>query len=223
MKKEKVAIFDFCDTLVDFQTADAYVDFVRETKRKFSIVFKYYLFNFLSKIRFLDALEFLTHWRESIHKRFYLWQLKGVSEAELELLSLRYYNERVRTHLIDQTISLLKEYQSRNIQIWIVSGGYSIYLKHFVREFDVDRLICSNIKMKNGKCIGKLDGLDCLNDNKVVLLKDAVPNYNEYIFIASLSDSITDIPILSFAHEGIVISHSPQLWAKEKCFNEIII
>lgn len=223
MKKEKVAIFDFCDTLVDFQTADAYVDFVRETKRKFSIVFKYYLFILLSKIRFLDALEFLTHWRKSIHKRVYLWQLRGVSEAELELLSLRYYNERIRTHLIDHTISLLKEYQSRSIQIWIVSGGYGIYLKHFVREFNVDRLICSNIKMKKGKCVGKLDGLDCLNDNKVVLLKDAVPNYNQYIFIASLSDSITDIPILSIAHEGIVISQSPQLWAKEQCFNEIII
>ena len=37
--KNKVAFFDFCDTLVDFQTGDAFIDFIREnTKKKKALV-----------------------------------------------------------------------------------------------------------------------------------------------------------------------------------------
>ena len=32
--REKVAFFDFCETLVDFQTADAFCDYVRERTKK---------------------------------------------------------------------------------------------------------------------------------------------------------------------------------------------
>jgi len=220
MQSKKIIIFDFCETLVDFQTADAFVEYVCMHSDYYPIRLRMCINRILNKARILDVLEILTKWKKSYHKKACLWQIKGLSKRELEDLSLGYYEEKVRPHLIDKTNAILRDYLSQNVPVWIVSGGYDIYLQHFAREFGIGRIISSRLKFREGVFTGFLDGLDCLHENKVRLL-------NQYLtkdvnILASYSDSITDIPILRIAEKSYVISRKHQEWINKYKFNEII-
>ena len=110
--KNKIALFDFCDTLVDFQTGDAFIDFIRENtdKRRAIIIEKFRLF--LIRIKFFSVLNrFLPN--NNWHKRLKLFQLKGITKNEIEHLSLLYYTKRIKPHLITKIIQELQQYKEK--------------------------------------------------------------------------------------------------------------
>lgn len=221
--KKHIVLFDFCETLVNFQTADAFIDYCRD-QLKLSIMYrKENLRKILIKSKVLKILERITHSKYSIYKRNKLWQLKGLEETLLNELSLKYYDEIIKPNLIEKTCSILKKRIEQGDTIWIVSGGYGIYLKHFAKEFNVSNIISSNIEFVKGYATGKLYGIDCMHDNKVKLLDLALESEKDYTISASYSDSITDIPILSVAQKAYVISKSKhKTWVDNYKYEEII-
>lgn len=216
-----IVIFDFCETLCNFQTADAFVDYVRSKIGSAKIQKKENLNLFLRRTRIASIAELLTFHKLSILKRLKLWQLVGVKESVVTELALGYYRDVVRPNLIGRTLDILKEYHNKDCLVYLISGGYEQYLRFFVEEFRIDNLISSKIAFSDGCCTGKLEGVDCVCNNKVKLLKVNLGNKRNRI-IASYSDSKSDIPILSIADQPFVVSRSPQLWAVKKKFNEII-
>lgn len=222
MERTNVVLFDFCETLVDFQTADAFVDYVRDSVNTRSIKYKESVFLFLCKTRLLDIAEILTKWKKSLHKKVKLWQIKGLSQECLDSLSFSYYDEVIKPHEIKAVMQRLKEYQGQNIEIWLVSGGYDTYLRHFAKDNNLQVMVTSQIEFKKGICTGRMKDLDCLHENKVVLMKKKFKTLDKYNFMASYSDSITDLPILQLAKEAYVISKTHQTWVEKYNFNEIL-
>jgi len=115
--------------------------------------------------------------------------------------------------------------KQQDCSIWILSGGYDIYIKYFVHEFKLDGLVSSQIKFSNThKCLGKLSGIDCLSENKIVLFAKqvdlgSIDLKNSYAY----SDSETDLPMLKLVGNGIVISkYFSQEWAAKNTLKEIV-
>ena len=222
--KNKIALFDFCDTLVDFQTGDAFIDFIREnTKKKKALIFEKFRV-FLIKIRFFSILSKIfpsNNW----HKRLKLFQLKGITKNEIEHLSLLYYTEQIKPHLITRIIQELQQYKKEGYSIYIVSGGFSDYIIHFCKEFEINEPIATNIKYKNGICLGIIDGIDCMHAAKIDKIKNVIDlsNINLEQSVA-YSDSVTDLPLLTIVKNGVVLSkkHS-QHWATIYNLKEIIV
>lgn len=215
-----IVIFDFCETLCNFQTADAFVDYVRGVIGSPAIQKREDLNLFLRKTRIASIAEIMTSHKLSVLKRLKLWQLKGVREEIVKECALGYYQDVVRPNLIESTLKILKEYQDKGCLIYLISGGYEQYLRYFVKEYEIDSLISSKISFSNGYCMGKLDGVDCVCNNKVKLLK-ANLDIKQNRIIASYSDSKSDIPILSIANHPFVVSKKHQVWAEREKFNEI--
>ena len=221
MQITRVALFDFCETLVNFQTADSYVYYVLEkSKSKFSQRWiKFY--DFLKKCKIIFLLEYFSRWRYSINKRMILMSLKGFKETELQALACSYYYDRIRPNFINTVLGTLKQKKTDGYRVYIVSGGYDIYLKYFVEEFELDGLLSTRIAFKNGECLGRFDGKDCLSQQKIKYLNEVLiqkPDYSE-----SYSDSISDLPLLTWTTEGFVISkYQSQKWALDNKLNEII-
>lgn len=218
----KVALFDFCETLVDFQTADRYVEFVLSNMSPHPHYIYSKLLSFLQKkgIIWRASKLFPT---VSLNKRLILKQICGVSESKLRQLAIDYYELELKPHFISKTIDELKMRQINGYRIVLLSGGYDIYLKCFAKEFGIEEtdIISTKIKFKRGRCTGSFDGIDCQWNNKVKLLnryykKDALDS-------VAYSDSESDIPMLSWANEGIVIRRkgAPK-WDKNNQFDEII-
>lgn len=199
----KIVLFDFCDTLVNFQTADAYTDYVVEffatdyvrarEKIYFCLKEKRSIANYLNK-------------HGAINKRLKLWRLKGLSRKVLEEAAEKFYKEKIVVGLQIPLIRLLKKYQSEGYKVYLVSGGYDIYLKLFVEEYKLDGLLSTKLRFKKGTVFsGYIWKKDCMNREKVKML-------NQYFadkiidFSISYSDSISDLPLLKWTDTGVVVS-----------------
>lgn len=222
--KNKVAFFDFCDTLVDFQTGDAFIDFIREKTRHKKALLLERIRVFLIRVRFFAVLSKLfptNNW----HKKLKLFQLRGITKKEIEHLSQMYYTECIKPHLITKIVEELKQYREKEYAIYIVSGGFSDYIVYFCKEFKIPPPIATNIKYKNDVCLGIMDGLDCMHAAKIDRIKEVLDlSKVDLENSVAYSDSITDLPLLTLVKDGIVVSKKqPQYWAITNSLKEIII
>ena len=217
----KVALFDFCETLANFQTADAYVDYVRRRLNDKRMCRLERMQNYLRKIKIIQILDILTKYRYSINKRIKLWQLRGHQTSELEEMARGYYKEMISPNLIPDMVEKMLELKSKNYSVMLVSGGYDIYLRYFVDEYELNGVISTKIGFKNNVCTGRFDGYDCLRDGKTKLLNKFFPTKPNYS--CAFSDSISDIPFLKWANDGYVVSRNKhQVWSTNNGLKEII-
>lgn len=217
----KVAVFDFCETLADFQTANAFVDYVRQQAGRFSIRCRHILFLALSKGQVIKLLNTITKNRYSIGKILRLRELKGISRETIDRMALHYYTECVKPHLIATMVDKLRQLQNKGYAVGLSSGGYDVYLKYFVEDYAIDFCQCSELEFKNGRCTGRIVGTDCMREEKVKRLSATFGSTPRESL--AFSDSISDLPLLKWAASGVVVSRSKhQDWADKYQLQEII-
>lgn len=222
-KVEKVAVFDFCETLIKFQTADAFINYVYEkthSRRMLKIEKAKQLFYKLRIPQLLNLLGGVWE-KRSLNKKWRLYELSGFDKEELEKLARQFYVERIRQNLIEPVIIELQKKKKEGYCLGIVSGGFDIYIKYFATEFGVDFYLASQIGFKRNVCTGHLIDKDCMREQKVIAIKtlfDTAPKNS-----VSYSDSLSDLPILLWASRGIVVSKDKhQGWIDNYHFDEII-
>ena len=212
---DRVAVFDFCETLIKFQTADAFINYVLEktlSGRMKRIDKGLWLFCKLGIPRLLNL--FSDMWeRRSLNKRWRLYGLKGIAERELNDLAYQFYLDRLRPNIIEPVLSELKEKKEEGYTLGIVSGGFDIYIRYFAEEFGVDFYLSGVIGFKHGVCTGTLVDEDCMRERKV----------------EAISRLFTTRPAMSISYSyslsdrGVVVSrNSHQEWIDKYKFSEII-
>ena len=217
----KVALFDFCETIANFQTADAFVFYIVEKSNKRSVYLRSKIYSILNKLKITKLCEILCP-KSSVNKRMVLYITKGLSKQEMEAFAKKYYLERVKPNLILPVLSKLVELKQEKYNIYIVSAGYEIYLKYFLKDFEIepDHLISVKIAFKKGKCSGTFDGGDRLYDKTVFL--DKLFDSKD-VYSISFSDSKTDLPFLKLANDAYVVRKSgTKRWATDYNFKEIV-
>lgn len=219
MAKEKVAFFDFCETIANFQTADKYVHFTRRYYGKFTSRVLYSLYVLMYNKGIIQKLT-IKFPNSSINKRLILFQLLGFTKKQLEYTAKLYYNQEVKPNFIPGVIEKLKALQNLGYKIVIVSGGYGIYLKFFAEEFGISQVFSSKIKFFHGICCGVMDGKDCIRMEKTRILNKYYSK-NSLGYTIAFSDSISDLPLLRWTDDAVVIRRSDrQRWSEE--FQEMI-
>lgn len=216
----KVALFDFCETLANFQTADPFVDYVRVSKQSKRMVFWDNLKKLHDKCRLVGFIEYLFFRTQSVGKRLKCYQLKGLSEMYLKEMAKCYYEEVIKPNLIPRMVEEMEKLKS-SYDIYLVSGGYDLYLNYFVKDYSLNGCISTKIKFKDGVCTGTFDGNDCMNFNKVKLLETFFKVKPKHVI--AYSDSKSDLPLLTWANEGIVVQKVDKpKWASNYNFKEIL-
>ena len=217
---KKIALFDFCETIANFQTADAFVDFVRFNENKKSIKQWKRLHSILKRTKIVKILSLLFP-QHSINKRIYAMQLRGLSYDRLNELAKDYYKQVICQNLIPDVLNELIKLRNEGYRILLVSGGYDLYLNYFAEDYSINSkdVISTKFYFKGGICTGMFDGKDCMGKEKVIRLNQHIIK-DRYYSIA-FSDSKSDIPMLDWADEGIVIRKSSNnKWNKK--YKEII-
>ncbi len=219
-----IVVFDFCQTLCNFETADAFVEYVcqRETNHRIRLLSLVEKIIIKSKIIVLfDLYGHIMH--HSLWKRFLLEKLKGIEKDTLELYAECYYRERIKPNLIPDTLQRLTSAHNKGINVAIVSASYEVFLKLFAQDYNVDLLVSNQFLYdKKGRFLGRFKGKDCIYTNKVKRFYDALSPAQVNVF-ESYGDSRSDIPILSIAQNAYVISrHAHKKWVDKTNFNEII-
>ena len=223
IERNKLVFFDFCETLIKFQTADKYVDFCRSklhTRRMnilqiiAQILTKSYCFRIINK--------FIPN--NTIRKRLILNQLQGIEYTVLDNLAKEYYEQCLKPAIIPQVMERLSMHLQSKDKVWIISGGYNIYIKYFVNEYCLSGYISTNIAFtKEGISLGYFDGVDCMRENKVHLIREKFKEVLDEMDSVAYSDSASDLPLLLMATVGYVVSkYSSQEWVVRNNLKELI-
>ena len=210
----KLVIFDFCETLVNFQTADSFSRFVLEKESR----------NFILKIdTLLDKIKFyrfcyklnLDSWSQ---KKFLLSNLNGLSKEKIKSYAELFLESKILPNLNEKVFEKFLNHLNANDFVIINSGGYQPYLDLFVEKYGVKKLFSTEFKYEGSIFTGKIEGIDCLGQEKVRKMKEEGLNFNDYEEIIVYSDSITDMPIFNLATTRVAIINKNSIpsWCKEK-------
>lgn len=206
-----LAIFDFCETLVNFQTADRFCRFTLERNSK-----KRYLKidYFLNQLKIYSLLSKMGV--KNFQKRFLLLGLKNMSAAEIQNMSIAFLKEEIEPKLNQNVFGLFKQHIKQGDFVVINSGGYEPYIKSFSEKHLVHKYYATKLGYANSRLSGKILGADCLGIEKVIRMEnDGVlkQHFNE-VFV--YSDSVTDMPIFNLASKkyAIVSSNETPQWTK---------
>lgn len=219
----KLVIFDFCETLVNFQTADCFVEYILHQsgrgKRKYNKILTAVLY----RLRVI-ALTNKLFPGLNLSKRMCLYQLQGLPNHEMDSWSKAFVNEKIRPNLIPELMIKLKEHQQVDDYIVLISGGYEDYLNVFAQQENIPVVMGTRIQIKNNRLTGYFDGADCLHTEKVNRLNEWLSTRNNHFESTVVySDSITDMPLFKWVDDPIVVSkNKSQLWSQEYKFGEII-
>ena len=218
---DKVAFFDFCETLVDFQTGAGYIDYVRHATGSRRMRLWQFIYDAMRHTGLFKVVNHLVRYRFLLSKYVKLRQLKGLPQPLMETLAERYYREMIVPNLIPPLVERLLQLKREGYSVGLVSAGYGIYLKHFVADYGLDFCYSSNLAFRKGRCLARFDGLDCHRDNKIKILRQyfgAAPSQS-----VAFSDSKSDLPLLQWASKGVVVSKAThQSWIDGYGFGEII-
>ena len=211
--KERIVFFDFCGTLVPFQSAPRYINFVVDNYPRKAARCRRKVRTLLEKLHMPHRVERFTRGLIK-RKEIELWPLKGYTEDVLRDAAKRFYVDVIKPNLIPEVLREYTRYQKEGYRIVLVSGGFGIYLQYFAEGYGIGGgdLISSNIQIKRGRATGKLEGVDCMGENKVKLLEQRFDR--KKIFSEAVSDSYSDMPLLKWVDRGIVVAQIPT-WNKD--------
>jgi len=219
----KIAFFDFCGTLVNFQTANIFVDYVRKRNGNSWMRLMNLIFIVCSKLKIFMVINKMFPGYQ-FSKRMKLLQLRGFKYEDLDELAKLYYQEKIKPNLIYPVFDKIKELVGKGYEICIASAGYSIYIKHFAADNNIRHVISTEIGFDSNKSLGRIWDTDCYKEGKISRIKSYFRGEDiDLGNCISYSDSISDLPLLLGTGSGVVVSHGKtQSWPVRYNLDELI-
>lgn len=218
---EKLALFDFCGTIANYQTLGPYLEYVlrRESPYKYRI-----LCNSISKSFFRIVERIINH--AGVHCFLYkillIHQMKGISSSLLDQYGTEYYQQIVKNNLICETTGLIRSLRENGYEIVIVSGGSGFYIKDFAVEYGIKHIITAEFGFADEKCTGRLSS-ECMFEEKKRRIEAFICQQDKPCSCEiACSDSFSDMPMLELCRRKIVISHGKHQQWVTKDMEEII-
>ena len=194
----RLAVFDVCDTLIDFQTADRFVDFVLEGRWTFGLRLRNAFRELLHRARLLTGER---------HKRVKLALLTGVPEPVVRERGRAYVEEVLLPRLRPEIRDALLAHKAQGDFTVLASGGYDVYLAPLGERLGADRAIGTAIRFQNGACAGTFDGPNCMSEEKRRLIERAIPLSDfDLPQSTAYSDSPSDLPLLNAVGKGVIVA-----------------
>ena len=212
---KKIAIIDFCGTVVNFQTFDPFMEYVlyKEKPLLYKLICNKFVKCVLGKFGWILGK---CSFRKPLYKLLIVSAAKGISEELLLFYGQEYYGLRIKNSFIPETLKIIERLKLQNYMTIILSGGSEYYINFFANEYNIDAVISTRLKMLHHKCTGRI-ARDCLGIEKVKMLEEYLTvNDIKVKEELCITDSITDMPLLSICSKNIIISHlKHQKWVTE--------
>ncbi len=212
MKSKRVlAIFDFCGTLVNLQTADLFIMGLSSRYPSFKRLALELMRKSLCKAGVLHGAN---------HKKFLLRQVSGVHINAARNYAREYLLETLLPKENIPVVQQMKKHKRRGDCIVIVSAGYENYILEYARHYDITNVVATKLEKKNGILTGKILENDCFGREKLHRLSkfldlSSFDLENSY----SYSDHVSDMPLLELVGNRIIVETGKNTtWCKTAGF-----
>ncbi len=214
-----LALFDFCETLVDFQSAARYLELVanyRGCNKNHSLHYRIYT---KLKYKITKRLNKIlpTSWCNAVIKKPVTFEvLRDFRKEEAELIAQNFFKNELLMHLNHHIIERIHYHQNLGHTIAIVSGGFEIYIRLFAKYFDIPYVVAVSLESNGEYLSGNMSGIHTMEYRKLYKLAQTL-NLSEYDLQQSYaySDCPSDIPLLALVGNGMVVECGKDIeWAK---------
>ena len=211
----KYVLLDFCETVVDFQTFDAFIEYILQKKRPWLYKIcncKFLLFILNKMTAFLTRLGFEFYFR----KHLLVACTIGMKKDDFKLFGKIFYEEIIRKHYICDTIRLIKRFQEEKLEIIVISGGLRFYIDCFAEDYGIQHILSAEISTIRNVSMGILKK-ECLGMEKIIMLDEYMKGHTMFGEVEyAVTDSKSDMPMLRKAKKAIIISHkNHKKWVDE--------
>lgn len=191
-KGDMVVFFDFDGTLT---TKDTLMPFL-----KFVVGARIYYIKLLLISPVLVAY-LLGLMRNDMAKQVLLWfYLSGYRDSTLYKCGDRFVEQIIPTLLRPKGMERLRRHQQQGHQCVLVSASLDFYLQPWVKHQGLDGLLCSRLRVKDGKVSGLLDGSNCYGDSKRERIQEWLDT-RKFDAIYAYGDTKGDYPMLRLADQ----------------------
>lgn len=210
MIENKIAVFDFCGTIVNFQTADPYLMFVLDNEK-----IDYHTWNNMI-IRFANKLWFRL-FNISASKNYLISKTKNIGKDKLEQYGKEYYLKYVKPNFVNESIQLLNDLKKQGYEIVIASAGINLYIQYFAEEYGIKYCFSTELKFKGNYSAGRIRNRDLIGKYKVKRLVEGLGMENlKNIDSIAVSDSKSDMPLFDYCSKNIVVCKEVPGWVGER-------
>ncbi|EAH8848401.1 HAD-IB family hydrolase [Campylobacter lari] len=193
MQDNILALFDFCETITNFQTLE---DFRNEISIKFQKPRKH-----------IDGIKYP--------------ELNNMPVEIIRAFSKEFVYTKILPNINKSIIEKVFWHQDQGHQIVIVSGGLEIYINEFAKIYGIEKVVAIELEVFENKFTGNISGIHTMQERKLYKLIQKI-NLNNYNLKDSYaySDCVSDIPLLSLVGNPNVIETPKDLtWAKILKYN----
>ena len=196
---KKVALFDFCETIVKTQTVGQFCRYYLEEGLSFPSR-KLLFYRLLNLSRMLLKKE--TIWFDFFD---------GLHIDELNQYAEAYANQLYQNFLIKDIEEQIKWHITQGHLIIIVSAGLSYYIKFLAKKLGIEHVIAVDFECSNQQLNGQIDKTTyCYGTTKVGRLHAYLNQINEneidWANSYAYSDHPSDIPLLNLVGNRFVVT-----------------
>lgn len=206
--KSILAIFDFCGTLINMQTANP---FILGLARQYPSLKRLALE--IVRISLLKTGKL----RGKTHKKFLLKQASGIHCNTVTNYAHRYLHEMLLPNENMSIVRKMKEHKELGHYVVIVSAGYENYISAYAKYHGIPNFAATKLEEKNSVLTGKILKNDCIGKEKLRRLSELLDLssfnlQNSYAY----SDHISDVPLLELVGNRMVIESGQDMsWCKD--------
>lgn len=136
---------------------------------------------------------------------------------ELEELRQEFMQERIEPMRLPKAEALLAEHRQHGRTLVIITSTTRLITEPIARLLEVDHLLATDLKSKENRLTGQLDGIPCFGPNKVIKLQDWIKKTGHSLAGSFFySDSNTDLPLLELVDHPVAVDPDQELKAKAK-------
>lgn len=221
----KWVVFDFCETLVNIQSADAFIDFATQYERQLWRRFWRIIISIFEQLKVFALAQKLFP-KYNLEKRMRIFLLRGLLVEALERRAQEFAETVLSQYENQALMDRLKGHQNQGDIIEISSGGLHVYLKYWAKKYGIDLVDATHLGVQKDRVTGFIRGTDCMYEEKVRRLNHMLKctKSREGLFRVVYSDSFTDLPLFQWADEAWVISYEKKRnWVHNYNFKELVI
>ncbi len=198
-EKPVLALFDFCGTLINMQTANPFImgllksrpsvkNRVREVARKL-----------LKKYGMINGEQ---------SKRLLVKQAAGIPLDFVTDYAGQYLRDILLKKENPTVVGRMEKHKERGDKVVIVSAGYENYIRLYAGHYGIDDVAATKLEEKDGVLTGKILKKDCIGEEKPRRLSklmdlSSFDLKNSYAY----GDHIFDAPLLELVGNRIVIDY----------------
>jgi HAD superfamily hydrolase (TIGR01490 family) len=199
-----LAFFDMDETLLHVNSANLWVKHLWETG-EISRLELAKTFGWL--IGYKLALVDVTRLAQDAVRR-----LEGESERQMKQRVLRWYEERVRGHIIDEMVEKVSEHKAQGHRTVLLTASSPYVAEPCAQDVGIDDFRSTRFEVADGRFTGRLDGPMCYGAGKVTIA-EAYAAERGLGFEGSwfYSDSYTDLPMLNRVENPVATNPDPRL------------